>query len=37
MRTSFFKYQMRVVSHYEIDLPFITEQRADPERRRGTT
>lgn len=36
MRTSFFKYQMRVASHYEIQLPFESEQRADPERRRGT-
>lgn len=38
MRSSFFKYQMRVARHCEIHaLPFHSQQRADPERRRGST
>lgn len=37
MRAAFFKYQMRVATCHEIQLPFESEQRADPERRRGTT
>lgn len=37
VRNSFFRYQMRVAGSHDSNFVYESQDRADPERRRGTT